>query len=62
VSAAIVSAAAGQLTIVGAVALVPVLAALAARGLSAGGRERAWEAEAIGVALLAVAWIWVAIA
>ena len=62
VSAAIAGASAGQLTIVGAVALVPVLAALAARGLSAGGRERAWVAEAVGVAALGVAWLWVAVA
>jgi len=62
VSAAIAGASAGQLTIVGAAGLVPVLAALAARGLSAGGRERAWEAEAVGVAALGVAWLWVAVA
>ena len=61
VSAAVAGASAGQLTIVGAAGLVPVLAALAARGLSAGGRERAWEAEAVGVAALGVAWLWVAV-
>lgn len=62
VSAAVLAATPGQLAIVGVAAVVPVAAALAGRGRSPVGRERAWEAEAIGVALLAVAWIWVAMA
>jgi 4-hydroxybenzoate polyprenyltransferase len=62
VSAVVIGATAGQLAIVGVAALVPVGAALAGRGRSPAGRERAWEAEAVGVALLGVAWLWVAMA
>jgi 4-hydroxybenzoate polyprenyltransferase len=62
VSAAVLGATPGQLAIVAVAAVVPFAAALAGRGRSPGGRERAWEAEAVGVALLAVAWIWVAMA
>jgi 4-hydroxybenzoate polyprenyltransferase len=62
VSAAVLRATLAQLAIVALAAVLPVAAAVAGRGRSPGGRERAWEAEAIGVALLAVAWIWVAIA
>jgi 4-hydroxybenzoate polyprenyltransferase len=62
VSAAALGATPGQLAIVAVAAVVPFAAALAGRGRSPGGRERAWEAEAVGVALLAVAWIWVAMA
>jgi hypothetical protein len=39
-----------------------LIAAIASRGLSPVGRERAWEAEAVGVAVLGVAWLWVALA
>jgi 4-hydroxybenzoate polyprenyltransferase len=62
VSAAAWGATAAQLTIVGLAALLPVAAALASRGLTPAGRERAWEAEAVGVALVGVAWMWVALA
>jgi 4-hydroxybenzoate polyprenyltransferase len=65
--AAVVSVAAwgggaGGVALVAAAGLVPVLAAAAARDAGPGGRERAWEVEAIGVAVLAVAWLWVALA
>ena len=41
--------------------LVPSLAAVAVAGSAAGAaRERAWEVEAVGVAAIAVAWLWVA--
>jgi 4-hydroxybenzoate polyprenyltransferase len=43
------------------VALVPVVAAIAARGGGAGRRERAWELEAVGMAALGVAWVLVAL-
>jgi 4-hydroxybenzoate polyprenyltransferase len=41
---------------------VPVAAAAVSRGLSPAGRERSWEACAVGVALLAVVWLGVALA
>jgi 4-hydroxybenzoate polyprenyltransferase len=49
-----------QLAVVAVAALVPLAAALAGRGRSAAGRERAWEAQAVGVAVLGAAWLWVA--
>jgi len=53
---------AGGVALVAAAGLVPVLAAAASRDAGPGGRERAWEIEAVGVAVLAVAWLWVALA
>ena len=52
----------GQLALIGGAALVPTLAAVASRDLRPAALERAWEVEAIGVAALAVAWLWVAVA
>jgi 4-hydroxybenzoate polyprenyltransferase len=61
-SAALVDGSTGRVAIVAAAALVPVGAALASRHRTPAGRERAWEAEAIGVAALGAAWLWVAVA
>ena len=61
-SAALIGATAVQLAVVGVAALVPIAAATAGRGHSARGRERAWEGEAVGVAVLSVAWLWIAVA
>jgi 4-hydroxybenzoate polyprenyltransferase len=47
----------------GLVAVPALVATVAAVGARAGGalrRERAWEAEAVGLAVLAVSWLWVA--
>jgi 4-hydroxybenzoate polyprenyltransferase len=55
-------AASGQLVLVAVAGLVPVVAAVVSRDFTAAGRERAWEIEAIGVALLGVIWLWVAVA
>ena len=44
-------------TAVALVTLLPVGAGLAARGGGATRRERAWELEAVGVAVLALAWL-----
>jgi 4-hydroxybenzoate polyprenyltransferase len=52
----------GRVAIVGLAGLIPIGAALGSARLNPAGRERAWEAEAVGVALLAVAWVWVAVA
>jgi 4-hydroxybenzoate polyprenyltransferase len=52
----------GQVGLVALASLIPVVATLLSRDLSPAGRERAWEAEAVGVAILAVAWLWVALA
>jgi 4-hydroxybenzoate polyprenyltransferase len=41
-------------------ALVPIVAAVAGRGGGVVRRERAWEAEAIGMAVVAVTWLWLA--
>jgi 4-hydroxybenzoate polyprenyltransferase len=49
----------GELLLVAVPAIVPVLGAAAARGRGALRRERAWEVEAVGTALLAVGWLWV---
>jgi 4-hydroxybenzoate polyprenyltransferase len=43
--------------VVGVLAMLPTGAALAGRGGGAARRERAWEVEAVGLALLAVAWL-----
>ena len=61
-SAAAAGGSIGRVAIVGLAALIPIGAALGSRRLSPGGRERAWEAEAVGVAALGVAWLWVAVA
>jgi len=65
--AAVVSVAAwggggGGVALVAVLGLVPVLAAVASRVAGPAGRERAWEVEAIGIAVLAVAWLRVALA
>jgi 4-hydroxybenzoate polyprenyltransferase len=52
----------GQVALVCLAATVPVVAAGVGSGGGPGRRERAWEAEAVGFALLAPAWLWVAIA
>jgi 4-hydroxybenzoate polyprenyltransferase len=52
----------GQVALVCLAAAVPVVAASVGSGGGPGRRERAWEAEALGLALLAPAWLWVAIA
>jgi 4-hydroxybenzoate polyprenyltransferase len=39
------------------VALLPIGAAIAARGGGASRRERAWELEAVGIAALGIAWV-----
>jgi 4-hydroxybenzoate polyprenyltransferase len=62
VSTAVSGAPTSQIVLVGAAALVPTLAAIGSRGLSPAGRERAWEAAAVGVAAMGVAWLWVALA
>jgi 4-hydroxybenzoate polyprenyltransferase len=62
VSAAGSGASRGQLSLVAVAALVPLAAAAMSRNALPSGRERAWEVEAIGVALLGVAWLWVALA
>jgi 4-hydroxybenzoate polyprenyltransferase len=43
--------------VIALVALVPVVAALTARSGGPSRRERAWELEAIGVAVLGIAWV-----
>jgi hypothetical protein len=62
ISTAFGGAPTSQIALVGVAALVPTLAAIGSRGLSPAGRERAWEAAAVGVAALGVAWLWVALA
>lgn len=61
-SAAAAGATIGQLALVGAAAVVPVVAAIASREVTPGGRERAWEVQAVGIAGLGIAWLWVALA
>jgi 4-hydroxybenzoate polyprenyltransferase len=61
-SAAIQGASPAQVAMIALAAVLPVLASIAGRGRSPSGRERAWEAQAIGVALLGAAWLWVAMA
>jgi 4-hydroxybenzoate polyprenyltransferase len=58
VSAGAAGGSVGRVAIVGLAALIPIGAALGSAGLNPAGRERAWEAEAVGVALLAVTWLW----
>jgi 4-hydroxybenzoate polyprenyltransferase len=60
-TAAVVSAVA-LVSLPGAIAVavggvVPLAGAAMARGTEAGARERAWEVEAIGMAILAIAWL-----
>ncbi|HEX5013910.1 MAG TPA: UbiA family prenyltransferase [Candidatus Limnocylindrales bacterium] len=62
ISAGAAGASVGRVAIVGLAALVPIAAVLGSANLEPSGRERAWEAEAVGVALLAVVWVWVAVA
>lgn len=52
----------GQVVLVGLGAIVPLVAAALGSGGGPPRRERAWEAEAVGFALLAPTWLWVAIA
>lgn len=62
-SAGIARAASGQVAILAAAGAVPLAAALLAarRGASSGQRERAWQAEAVGLAITAALWLaWVA--
>ena len=61
-SAALMDGSTGKVAVVAVAALVPLGAVLASRDRTPGGRERAWEAEAIGVAALGAAWLWVAVA
>jgi 4-hydroxybenzoate polyprenyltransferase len=55
----LVAASAGSVATVGAVAAGTVIAygVAGGRGADSAGRERAWEIEAVGVALLATAWL-----
>jgi 4-hydroxybenzoate polyprenyltransferase len=57
VSAAVLGGSIQDSGIVAAAGFVPLGGALLARGGDPARRERAWELEAIGVALLAVAWL-----
>jgi 4-hydroxybenzoate polyprenyltransferase len=50
-----------EVAVVAGAASLAVVAALAGRGGGAGRRERAWEAEAVGTAILAVVWLWLAL-
>ena len=61
-SAAVAGATLGQLVLISGAAVVPVAATLASRDVRPAARERAWEIQAVGVALLGVAWLWVALA
>jgi 4-hydroxybenzoate polyprenyltransferase len=61
-SAIAAGATVAQLVLIGVAALVPALAAAVSRGLGPPALERAWEVEAIGVAAVAVVWVWVAVA
>jgi 4-hydroxybenzoate polyprenyltransferase len=58
VSTALSDASLAQLGLIAAVSVVPAAAAVAGRGGGSARRERAWELEAVGVALLGVAWGW----
>jgi geranylgeranylglycerol-phosphate geranylgeranyltransferase len=48
----------GEIGLVGLAGLVATAGAAAAQGGGPARRERGWEAEAIGVALVAIAWTW----
>ncbi|MFL5769839.1 MAG: UbiA family prenyltransferase [Chloroflexota bacterium] len=51
----------GQALVVAVAGVIPVVAAALSRDVRPAARERAWEAEAVGVAVLAAAWLWVAL-
>jgi 4-hydroxybenzoate polyprenyltransferase len=59
VSAAALGASMGQVALVAAAGVVPLAGAALGRGGGAARRERAWQLEAVGIAGLAIAWIWV---
>jgi 4-hydroxybenzoate polyprenyltransferase len=61
-SAAAAGATIGELGLIGAAALVPVIPAVVSRDVAPGTRELAWEVQAVGIAALGVAWLWVALA
>jgi 4-hydroxybenzoate polyprenyltransferase len=48
----------GRVALVGVAALLPIGTAIGSRDLDEVGRVRAWQAEAVGLAVLAVAWLW----
>lgn len=58
VSAAVLGASTGQVALIAAAGCLPIAGAGLGRGGGAARRERAWQLEAIGMAALAVAWIW----
>ena len=58
VSAVVFGGPTAQVLLVAGSATVPVVAARWAIGRDPAGRERAWQAEAVGLAALAAAWIW----
>lgn len=58
-SAAILGASAGRVVLVAVAGCVPVAGLALGRGGGPGRRERAWQLEAVGIAALGVAWIWV---
>jgi 4-hydroxybenzoate polyprenyltransferase len=62
VTAAVSGASLFQLSVVAAASVVSSAAAVAGRGGGPARRERAWELEAIGFAVLAVAWGWAVLA
>ena len=57
-SAAAFNAPAGRLALVAVAAGLPIVGLVVGRSGGADTRERAWQVEAIGMALLGVAWIW----
>jgi 4-hydroxybenzoate polyprenyltransferase len=60
--AAVAGADPARVVAVAVAGCVPVVAAAVSRGASPAGRERSWEASAVGVALLAVVWLGVTLA
>lgn len=56
-SAAVLGASTSQVALVAGAGVVPMLGASLGRGGGAARRERAWQLEAVGIAVLAVAWI-----
>jgi 4-hydroxybenzoate polyprenyltransferase len=62
VSAAVGGAQVVEIAVLGVVAVVPLAAALLSFDVPPAARERAWEAEAVGVAALAAAWVWAVLA
>lgn len=57
VSEAVVGAGPVALGAVIAAGAIPIVAAVATRDASSGARERAWQAEAVGLAILATVWL-----